>query len=323
MPDLSLKLSSATLTMDARRLRDSLDHLRTALARPFELPSSPSAGTLARDRQELTQRLGLLLRRLDDIDLTAVQALSGLVREYRTEHQTEHLRSMFEQLQRGWRDRVRRILGPHQLPVVARLLASPAPDLLHILGREDDENSHSDLIAWLLTPRRAPIIAPHALRRLADRLGDEAWKSALADAVATGTLSVRREVVLARELGGGDDLARVDLALFGPGFVLAIENKVWSKEHGDQTTAYWRWLEPLRCLRAGIFLSPSGMNAACPEFRPVSYLELVSYLVEGASIAPISNSEEIVLASYLKTLAREIISVELRALRELANLEGA
>ncbi len=322
MPDLSRKLSSATLSIDAQLLRDSLDHLRAALARPFSLPSAPTTA-LAHDGAALAQRLTALLRHLDAIDLPAVQALSGLVHEYRTEHQTDHLRSMFEGLRRGWQERVRRILGPHQVPVVARLLASPAPDLLHLLGREDDENSHSDLIAWLLTPRRAPVIAPHALRRLAAHLGDDSWKSAIADAIATGTLSVRREVVLARELGGGADLARVDLALFGPRFVLAIENKVWSKEHGDQTSTYWRWLEPLKCLRAGLFLSPSGMKAACPEFRPLSYLELVSYLVEGATIAPISHGEEIVLASYLKTLAREIISVELRALRELANPEGA
>jgi hypothetical protein len=44
-------------------------------------------------------------------------------------------------------------------------------------------------------------------------------------------------------------------------------------------------------------------------------------LVEGASNGPISESEEIVLASYLKTLAREITQVEMRAIRELAAVE--
>jgi hypothetical protein len=136
--------------------------------------------------------------------------------------------------------------------------------------------------------------------------------------VATDSLSVRREVKIAREFGDGSDLERVDITISGPGFILAVENKVWSREHGDQTQVYWSWMEPMRCLRGGLFLSPSGMTASCSEFKPISYLELVSCLVEGAAIAPISNSEEIVLASYLKTLAREIIQVEMRTVREIA-----
>lgn len=124
--------------------------------------------------------------------------------------------------------------------------------------------------------------------------------------------------MIAREFGDGDDLARVDITVSGPGFILAIENKVWSREHSDQTQTYWDWMEPMNCLRGGLFLSPSGMAATCSEFKAISYLELVSCLIEGYSIAPISNSEEIVLASYLKTLGREIIQVEMRAIRELA-----
>jgi hypothetical protein len=255
---------------------------------------------------------------LSGVDLHAARALSGVVKEYRTEHDAGQLREVFAGLQRGWHQRVQTILGLAQIPIVARLLTSPAQDVLRILGKEDDENAHSDLIAWLLTPRKAPVIAPHALRRLAARLEDDLWRSRVADAVATDSLSVRREVKIAREFSDGDDLARVDITISGPGFVLAVENKVWSHEHSDQTMTYWDWIEPMRCLRGGLFFSPSGMRAMCPEFKPVSYLELVSCLVEGASIAPISESEEIVLASYLKTLAREIIQVEMRAVRELA-----
>ena len=114
------------------------------------------------------------------------------------------------------------------------------------------------------------------------------------------------------------DLGRVDITVSGPGFFLAIENKVWSNEPSDQTNTYWHWMEPMRCLKGGLILSPSGMNAVSPQFKPISYLELVSCLVEGAALSPISNSEEIVLASYLKTLAREIIQVEMRAVKDLA-----
>ena len=315
--DLGARIAAATLTIDAASLRSSLDRLRSALDRPYSVPSL-STGALAHDREAVTESLRFVLDRLSTVNLTAVRALSGVVKEYRTAHDAGKLREVFAGLQRGWQDRVRRVLGVDKVPIVARLLASPAPDVLRILGKEDDENAHSDLIAWLLNPRKAPVIAPHALRRLAARLEDDSWRSRVADAVATDSLSIRREVKIAREFGNGSDLDRVDITISGPGFVLAIENKVWSREHGDQTQVYWSWLGPMSCLRGGLFLSPSGMTASCPEFKPVSYLELVSCLIEGASIAPITSSEEIVLASYLKTLAREIIQVEMRAVREIA-----
>lgn len=315
--DIGAKIAAATLMVDVVSLRSTLDRLREGLDRPHSIPSVPP-GALVHDRRAIAESLRFIIERLGIVDLTAVQALSGVVQEYRTEHDARKLREVFASLQCGWQDRVRRVLGADKVPVVARLLASPAPDLLRILGKEDDENAHSDLIAWLLNPRKAPVVAPHALRRLAARLDDEDWRARVADAVATDSLSIRREVKIARDFGDGDDLDRVDITIAGPGFILAIENKVWSREHGDQTRSYWSWMEPMRCLRGGLFLSPSGMTASCSEFKPVSYLDLVSSLVEGPSIMPISDSEEIVLASYLKTLARKIIQVEMRAVREIA-----
>lgn len=315
--DIGSKLVASALRLEAESLRSTLDNLRTALARPLIAPAV-STGALVHDRHAIADSLRDILDRLGSVDLTAVRALSGVMQEYRTSGDAERLREVFAGLQHGWQQRVRHVLGVDKVPIVARLLASPAPDVLRMLGKEDDENAHSDLIAWLLDPHRAPVIAPHALRRLVSRLDDDNWRSRVADAVATDSLSVRREVVIAREFADGADLSRVDLTISGPGFILAIENKVWSSEHSDQTQTYWDWMEPMRCLRGGVFLSPSGMTAACSAFKPISYLELVSCLIEGASIAPISDSEEIVLASYLKTLAREIIQVEMRAVRELA-----
>jgi hypothetical protein len=315
--DIGSKIAAATLRVDADLLRSTLDRLKSALDRPHLTTSVPT-GALVHDRAAVAGSLRFILERLGAVDLTAVQALSGVMREYRTEHDAGKLREVFSSLRSGWQDRVRRVLGVDKVPIVARLLSSPAPDVLRILGKEDDENAHSDLIAWLLNPRKAPVVAPHALRRIAAKLDDDNWRSRMADAVATDSLSVRREVKISREFGDGSGLDRVDITISGPGFVLVIENKVWSREHSDQTQAYWSWLEPMRCLRGGLFLSPSGMTASCSEFKSVSYLELVSCLIEGASIAPINHSEEIVLASYLKTLAREIIQVEMRAVREIA-----
>jgi hypothetical protein len=222
--------------------------------------------------------------------------------------------ALFASLQDGWRQFITRSLDKAKLITLYRLLGSPAPDVLRMLGREDDENSHSDLIAWLLSPKRAPTVAKHALFALTEKLEKrEEWRKCIDAAVAADLISVRREMLIGRELAGSDDLCRVDIVVSGPRFVLAIENKVWSREHWDQTTLYWSWLEPMTCLRAGLFLSPSGITASCPAFGPVSYVGLVSALLEGPANSSISPAEEIVLSSYLKTLQRYILPVEIKA----------
>jgi len=278
---------------------------------------------LVHDHKAIAESLRYILNRLDGVDLAATRALSGVVREFRSETHANQLRELFEQFDAALRKRVSDILGPARIAVVAQLLASPAPDILRILGREDHENSHSDLVAWLLNPHRAPVVALHALRKLTAGLAEpERWASAIADAVADDALSVRRELVIARELAGSDELDRVDIVISGPGFVLAIENKVWAREHSDQTGSYWSWLEGLTGLRGGLFLSPAGVAATSGQFVSISYLDLVVALVDGPSRAAITQGEEIVLASYLKTLARGIIPVDMRAIRDVARSQG-
>jgi hypothetical protein len=304
-------LGSASWMVDASALRDTLDRLRSALQSPVSVVRSAALG---HDRTQITSSLRQILKSLEGVDWSARQVLSGFVREFRSETQLETLRDLLQGIQDGWRKRVLRVFGDDKLLALHKLLGSPSPDLLRILGREDDENSHSDLNAWLLMPRRAPTIAPFALRRLVSCFDNAPeWHARIDSAVGGDLISVRREMLIARDLGDGDDLCRVDIVVSGPGFVLAIENKVWSYEHSDQTTTYWEWLAPMACLRGGLFLSPSGVTATCSNFSPVSYLDLVAALLEGPASRPITPTEEIILASYLKTLARYILPVEMRA----------
>lgn len=302
-------------TVDPRLLAECLDQLRTALSAPV---SAIGSTAVTHDRQQVLQSLREVLGAIDRTDLAAAGAVSSFVTEYRPTAQAKVLAELFDSLRHGWRELVTRRLGVPKLLLVQRLLASASPDILKILGREDDENSHSDLIAWLLQPRKAPTVAIPALKQLTKTFSDAAtWHSAL-DAAPTSTISVRREVLVARELGDDRELCRLDLLVSGPGFVLGIENKVWSAEHGGQTSKYWEWMAPLRCLRAGLIVSPSGLAAGSPAFSPVSYLDLVSALLEGATKQSLGPREEIVLASYLKTLARFILPVEFRAMLEAA-----
>jgi len=303
--------AAAAWMVDAPALAETLDQLRAALSRPISVMNR----AFGHDREQLAASLRVIFGALDKIDLSAARAMSGFVREFRPHGEAQRLQELFRDLEDALQERVNRILGPQRLLVAARLLASPSPDLLRILGREHDENSHSDLIAWLLTPRRAPTIAPSALRRLTSLFEDaNRWHVKIEAAIASDLISVRREVHLGRELAGADDLCRIDVFVCGPGFVLAIENKVWSSEHSDQTTTYWGWLEPMEGLRGGLFVSPGGLTAGCPSFRSVSYMELLAALLEGPATSPMDPTEEIVLGSYLKTLARYILPVEMRAI---------
>lgn len=312
-------LAAPTWMVDAARLRDTCARLRSALDEARLPPRGLPVEAVLHDSRRIAASLREVLASVDRADLKVVGARSGVVREFRPAAQAVHLRGLFDGLQHGLRQYVSGVLGETKIAAIHRLLRSPAPDVLRILGREDHENSHSDLIAWLLNPRRAPVIALHALRRLTTRLCDPGrWAAALADAVADDCVSVRREVVVGREFTGDDDLCRVDIVISGPAFVLAIENKVWAREHADQTRTYAAWMERCAGLRGGLFLSPSGAAAGSEAFTSVSYLELVDALVDGPSRASITLSEEIVLASYLKTLARGIIPVEMRAVVEVA-----
>lgn len=214
-----------------------------------------------------------------------------------------------------WVSHVRAGLAPQKVKILAALLASTTPDFLRLLDLSGDENRHSAVLRWLLDPRCAPTIALPALVSLAKRLPDASrWERELLSAAASGALSVRREYTIAREWTSEDRLARIDIVVTSPTFVLAIENKVEAREHGEQTRVYWDWLAPLHCLRAGLLLSPEGFPAACEEFAALTYLELLASLLEGPSATPSLPEERAVLESYVKTLASGILSSEIRAI---------
>lgn len=225
------------------------------------------------------------------------------------------LAPLLTRLHDTWVSHVRVGLAPQKVKILATLLASTTPDFLGLLDLSGDENRHSAVLRWLLDPKCAPTIALPALVSLAKRLPDASrWERELLSAAAGGALSVRREYTIAREWTNEDRLARIDIVVTSPTFVLAIENKVEAREHGEQTRVYWDWLAPLHCLRAGLLLSPEGFPAACEEFAALTYLELLACLLEGPSATPSLPEERAVLESYVKTLASGILSSEIRAI---------
>jgi len=215
-----------------------------------------------------------------------------------------------------WIDRTVAILGPRKIQNLSRLLDRRVPDFLGLLDLANDENRHSALLRWTLDPRTAPTVGPATLVALVARLDDAvSWTAEIRRALKTDTLSVHREYTIADEWTDETRLERIDLVVSSPRFLLAIENKVRSREHGEQTQRYWAWLEKLSILRAGIFLSPSGMPAISPSFTSMSYLEMLSCLLDATLTSDLTVEEEIIMASYVKTLAGGVLSAELQAIR--------
>jgi hypothetical protein len=296
--------------VDASRVRDTLDRLNGALARPFAPLGSPA---VVHDRAAVLIAVGEVLNAIDAIDVDARRATAGLVATARTTEHLRHLGHVLGDLTDAWAARVRGSLDPDARRIAASLVRDPAPDMLAMLGKSDDENAHSDVLRWLLDPACAPTIAPSALRGLCARLDNSgAWRSAIDRALAAELVSVRREYVFGREWIDSGDLARIDLVVMGPGFVVAIEAKLWSSEHSEQTATYAGWLDTIRGLTAGVFLSPAGTPAQSTRFKALSYLDLASILLGAVVESEPTPAERIVLAGFMKSLARGPLRAELR-----------
>lgn len=307
------------------RLSETLDALRRALP-TVALQAGGTVPFLA-ERPRVLESLRAVLDRINKEELDNQRVLSGGVIEYRTADQAAALQEVLLQLQHGWERRIASKLGPQRVAALLRLLETDVPDFLDLLGCVNDENANSDVLAWLLSPRRAPGIAPATLHRLVTFLKppedlehpeewQEEWHRRLRTAVHANCLSVRRELVFGREWSDESSEDRLDLMISGPAFILVIENKLWSPEHAKQTEGYSRWLSQQPGLTGGLFLSPTGAPPLSKGFQAVSYMDLLGCLLEGpATGVSLTRQEDIVLGSYLNTLARRVLRTELRTLR--------
>jgi hypothetical protein len=319
LPKLRAMTTSAWVPpweIDPEQIEQILLALRQALTATSRHPSlsfKPAAlvgplGDLATTTARLIQDLAQALQ-----DREAVSAATWI----RPADEMQSLAVVVSAIQSAWRDRVLATIDSGVWPTLGQLLDDYSPSLLSILGRTRDENSHSDVLRWLLSPRTAPNLAAALLKVLISRLESAAeWEQRIAVAIQSDCLSVRREVRMGPETEDANAADRIDLLVTGPGLALAIENKIWSAEHDNQTATYARWLGamPGDTLTAGIFLTPRGHPAASPFFRPLSYLELTRCLLEAARQGSITPTERSVLAGYLKSLREHVLRNELRVI---------
>lgn len=299
--------------VDATKLRAGLDSIRSALSTRRSPAISAIASVTLYDNSRVSLSLKLVLEALARSDVGDRSSTAPTPPVFGGVEQVQRLRQMLLALQPSWISLVLSKLGQTKVNLLRELIVFPSPDLLTLLSKADSENAHSAVIRWLLDPRDAKTIAPPALRKLVAHLDSaQPWEQSLTNALSTESISVRQEYTIGREWTDFDD-DRIDLVISGADFFLAIENKLWSVEHDEQTTSYWKWLGTRSCLHGGIYLTPRGMPASSVNFKAMSYLELLSCLLEAPSVGPIDAVEQIVLSSYVKTLHASVLRAELRA----------
>jgi hypothetical protein len=241
----SSSLEIVTIPSDARAavgfpdtagLRFLLDELRASLSRTGNSALlAPSVGFEDSPVLNSLRKILLAVER----DLSPRGLLAGRVATLFAGDRLVSIRSCLERLPGLLLDRVQRTLVPEKISVLRTLLRFPVPDFLGMFGLSMHENTHSCVLGWLLDPRTAPTIGPATLTALVARLEDrEIWQDRIREATRRGTITVQRECPVAEE--GTDEAhpGRVDLVVWGPDFVLAIENKVLAREHGEQTADY-------------------------------------------------------------------------------------
>ncbi|HEY8945666.1 MAG TPA: PD-(D/E)XK nuclease family protein [Polyangiaceae bacterium] len=311
---------AAAWTVDADRFRTLVDQISAAL-RAYQAPPLHAAW-LGTDTARVGESLQLVADagRAARADLgTSIGSLPALVGDA---VQAASLSALITELSGLWRARVLLQFGLRRVPLLRSLLQEPAPDVLHILRKEHDENAHSDILRWLLDPRSAPTLAPGILRRLVARLPDaDKCRAALEEGLGLGCVYVRRESVIGNDLNEDDNRDRIDLMIEAPRLVVGIENKISASEHEGQTSSYERWLRALSKskngsngskLSAGLFLSPSGMPASSSFFASLSYFELCICLLDAVTDELLPTERQI-LAGYMKTLETRILRAQFQA----------
>ena len=203
------------------------------------------------------------------------------------------------------------------LEQLERLLAEFDP--FSLLGVSDSEKTHSDVLAWLLNPRGNHLVGDYYLKKFLLETG-AATPEEISSYDWSATTVQREWHNIVDEQSGYLDILVVNDKV---PFVCAVENKIFSGEHGDQLTRYREALEKSYggFRRRYLFLSPRGILPNMPDerefWKPVDYGEVLT-LVEATLEEAVETANDGVAAflrQYSTCLRRTVVpNTELRRL---------
>ena len=142
-----------------------------------------------------------------------------------------------------WRTAMAEMRLQHDRLVSDGLWVTGPSDFLDIIGRARDENTHSRVLEWLLTPTARHGLGSALAKRLVDHCTGES---------PSGPVAVRK-VVFSYWRNGRE----TDLVVWGYDFTLIIENKVDAAEQPDQCDDLYENFRD-EIVPLFIFLTPDG-----------------------------------------------------------------
>lgn len=197
-----------------------------------------------------------------------------------------------------------------------------------IFGVSRKELAHSGFIAWLLRNRESHNLGCYPFKKfleilvLSSRDQQTEKHKKIFDAIITGDLSVKDLQIDTekniKDVGRIDILIEAKIEVFGESKNLrvVIENKVTTKEHGDQTSKYFDYYESLdgtNWINLYVFLTPiSGIalsdleepECSCKEYIQTNYQSFVDYLLEPILNMDASDKTKVIVRDYLHMLSQ-------------------
>lgn len=184
-------------------------------------------------------------------------------------------------------------------------LESSKPNIFQILGAVNNELRHSNMLSWLLNPNESHGIGEAFIKRFLREVAQHE-KSSISQ-FQTENLPFDK-VEIRREWNN------IDVLILFPEHVVAIENKIWSKETGNQLERYISVIEdhfPDKN-KSYVFLTPDGYipEHASDTYISISYqvvIDILSRILEIKS-NDLTSRMFILMEDYLQILKRNIMN---------------
>ena len=192
-------------------------------------------------------------------------------------------------------------------------------DAIDFLRLANDEEFHSNFLAWLLGPNNNHGIGDYFLKKFLRRVG---LSSESIESVDWTPAESQRE--WPNEVDGQPGSLDILILNESTGFLCAIENKIWSGEHSEQLTRYRKALEERYpdYDRHYIFLSPRGTlpyrKVEQEYWKPMNYTTILELVEQTIDDTEVREDVRAFLRQYATTLRRKIVPDSNTNIAELA-----
>jgi len=182
-------------------------------------------------------------------------------------------------------------------------ILSENANIFEVLNAEKFEIRHSNFLSWLLDPK-----GNHGL-------GNQVLKAFLID-LALDDKSGDFDVFVIKDLNFDKvqihrEWFNIDVLVQFPELVIAIENKIGSKEHGKQLTKYNELINkrfPTQTKKIFVYLNPFGEPSSGNNFINYSYESIVKYLDEFLKLnQSILTKTRIYIEDYIDNMKNNIL----------------